>query len=83
MLRAGLMKLIQSRSPPPSSAPSPAIVPASQVRSRPSAFTGLVLAVDDEPIIRRKAKQTLESFGYTVIASEDGAKIGLRDFQIL
>lgn len=36
--------------------------------------TGTVMAVDDEEIVRRIAKNTLESWGYRVLLAENGRR---------
>jgi CheY-like chemotaxis protein len=36
--------------------------------------TGTVLLVDDEPLVRRAVSGVIESFGFTVIEAEDGAR---------
>jgi two-component system, cell cycle sensor histidine kinase and response regulator CckA len=36
--------------------------------------TGTVLVIDDEDVVRRVAKTSLELYGYTVILAEDGAQ---------
>jgi two-component system cell cycle sensor histidine kinase/response regulator CckA len=49
--------------------------PATDLRGR-----GLILVVDDEPVVRKMASQTLERYGYEVLVAEDGAR-GLELFQ--
>ncbi|MFN7995849.1 MAG: response regulator [Bryobacteraceae bacterium] len=44
--------------------------------------TGTVLVIDDEEIVRRTAKATLERFGYEVVVAEDGRQ-GLDAFRRL
>ncbi len=36
------------------------------------AGTGVVLVVDDEPVVRQTAKSALQRYGYTVLLAEDG-----------
>jgi PAS domain S-box-containing protein len=43
---------------------------------------GTVLVVDDEPIVRKMAKHSLERYGYTVVTAEDGRE-GLERFREL
>ena len=43
---------------------------------------GLVLVIDDEEVVRRTARLTLERFGYTVIVAEDGQQ-GINVFRDL
>ena len=49
-----------------------------------SAFSGhgLVLVVDDEPIVRKMATNSLERYGYTVVTADDGRE-GLERFREL
>jgi CheY-like chemotaxis protein len=44
--------------------------------------TGTVLVIDDEEIVRRTARATLERFGYDVVVAEDGRQ-GLDTFRRL
>ncbi|MCL5098966.1 MAG: response regulator [Candidatus Omnitrophica bacterium] len=54
------------------------LLPASESKepavaeSRSLAGTGKVLVVDDEDVVRRMAKATLELYGYTVLLAENG-----------
>jgi PAS domain S-box-containing protein len=43
---------------------------------------GMVLVVDDEPIVRKMATHSLERYGYTVVTAEDGRE-GLERFREL
>jgi signal transduction histidine kinase/ActR/RegA family two-component response regulator len=47
-----------------------------------AAAKGHVLVIDDEQVVRQVAKRTLENFGYTVTACEDGPK-GIEAFRKL
>ncbi len=38
------------------------------------AGAGTVLVVDDEEVVRRTAKHTLERYGYTIVVAEDGTR---------
>ena len=46
----------------------------------PLTGSGTVLVVDDEELVRRAAKATLERFGYTVMVAEDGGR-GIEAFR--
>ncbi len=61
------------------------LLPASSRREQPSAlpsppagtavpFTGTVLVVDDEPVVREVARQMLECLGFSVLTAADGAE---------
>jgi PAS domain S-box-containing protein len=49
-------------------------VPAQEPQTADANGGGVVLVVDDEPIVRTLAKHALERFGYTVLVAEDGAR---------
>jgi CheY-like chemotaxis protein len=40
--------------------------------NRPTMLSGLVLVVDDEPMLRRMMRRTLERFGFDVVEASDG-----------
>jgi CheY-like chemotaxis protein len=48
-------------------------VPPKRQQIRDLSGTGTVLVVDDEEVVRRVARETLERHGYTVLLAEDGA----------
>lgn len=45
-----------------------------QLGSRALSGSGTILVVDDEELIRKMAKNTLEHYGYRVLSAENGAK---------
>ena len=53
--------------------------PAAEPPVIAQAGTGLVLIVDDEPLIRKVGAQLLEGLGYEVVTAQDGAE-GVRKF---
>ena len=57
---------------------------ASQPPAAPSALSGagIILVVDDEELVRRTAKATLQRYGYTVVEAENGLE-ALQVFQRL
>ncbi|MBP6629454.1 MAG: response regulator [Kofleriaceae bacterium] len=50
------------------------VAPAAELDSAPIRQRGLVLLVDDEPLIRQATTRLLERFGLTVLTATDGAE---------
>jgi CheY-like chemotaxis protein len=52
------------------------------IAARPSLQRGAVLVIDDEEVVRRTAKATLERCGYDIVLAENGSE-GVQLFQTL